>query len=140
MTCPQAVSALVLADRLALAGGSGEASGSIQALPSLPGSLRASLASLGSGCSHVMCKHPTPQPIQSGTVPDWMNFGDLNSHHGLLWSSQGSRWSTGEGVQRPELLSPNCHSLSGFVILGQSLLCSEPLFPWRMGLICPPHR
>lgn len=54
-----------------------------------------------------------------------VNFRELSSHHGLLQLLQGGRGSTGQGTQGPVFLSEL--PLSGLVILGKSLLGSEPV-------------
>lgn len=107
--------------------------------------LRASPAGLAPGppVLHASPAPPANGPLQGGARDPGrhpVNVRGLNPHHGLLWLPQGGRESTGQGVQRPGFLSPNCHSLIGFVTLAKSLLCSELPFPCRMELIRPPHR
>lgn len=67
-----------------------------------------------------------------------MNFRGPSSHHGLLKPLPGGRGSAGQGIQRPVFLSPSHPSLNGFVVLGKSLLCSEPQFPCSGELFLPP--
>lgn len=54
----------------------------------------------------------------------------------MLQPLQGGRGSTGQGTQGLVFLSKL--PLSGLVILGKSLLGSEPQFPSRVELILPP--